>query len=222
LACNKTNIPRTIGELLRALLYRAMLIPWTVVQPATDHVGLGVFATRTIPAGTLIWAEDTLDRRIPIEQFRRLRAPLLDHAYTYAYIPCGADYYLLCWDGAKFMNHSCEPNCLSVTAGLEIAATDIRAGEQLTCDYSGYGLEEWERFECRCGAPTCCGVVATRTRSATKRLQESLSAHALQRAAWVEQPLAFLLSEEQQPSHRVAPPRQRISAAETMRFALGA
>jgi hypothetical protein len=199
-----------------------MLIPWTVVKPVTHQIGLGVFATRAIPAGTLIWVEDCLDRRIPIEEFRRLRAPLLEHAYTHAYIPCGANYYLLCWDGAKFMNHSCAPNCLSVAAGVEIAAADIRAGEQMTCDYSGYGLEEWEKFECRCGAPACCGVVATQTRPDAKREQAALTAQALHRAAWVEQPLAFLLSDEQLPHHRMTPPRQRASQAGTLRFSFGA
>ncbi|KIY96523.1 putative myeloid/lymphoid or mixed-lineage leukemia [Monoraphidium neglectum] len=82
---------------------------------------------------------------------------------------------------ARFINHSCGPNCRSGTIELHgrrrvciFAARDIAAGEELCYDYQlsvpvldagGADLEtvaRWEGVElmrCRCGAPTCRGVV---------------------------------------------------------------
>lgn len=172
-----------------------MLIPWAARRAVSEEVGLGLFATRRIDAGTLVWVEDCLDQRLPIEQFLRLPEAMRRRAHAHAYIPGAVDYYLLCWDDAKFMNHSCEPNCMSVTPGIEIAVSDILAGEQLTCDYSGYGLEQWERFECRCGTASCAGIVSSEPRTTPR--QARTVERALRKAGRREQPLAFLLSQAQ-------------------------
>jgi hypothetical protein len=58
------------------------------------------------------------------------------------------------------MNHSCEPNCGVRGSVVVVARRDIAAGEELTFDYGTtdtVGLT----MECKCGAPTCRGVVTS-------------------------------------------------------------
>jgi hypothetical protein len=173
-----------------------MLIPWTAVRTVDEHVGLGVFATRPIPAGTLVWVEDSLDVRIPAQAVRNLVGPMREAIYRSAYQPHGADYYLLCWDAAKYLNHCCEPNCLSVTPEAEIAVRDIAAGEQLSNHYAFFGLEPWEAFDCRCGASSCSGSIHIRPDPAIAwRLRELVDV-ARRRACRVEQPLEPLVATE--------------------------
>lgn len=62
---------------------------------------------------------------------------------------------------AKFINHSCAPNCRpEVRRGRIwiIARRDIAAGEELTYDY-GFPFAEWRLHPCRCGAPRCAGFI---------------------------------------------------------------
>ncbi len=65
------------------------------------------------------------------------------------------------WNPARFVNHSCTPNC---EAELDegriwiVAARDIRAGEEITFNY-GYDLEEYQAYPCRCGSPQCVGYI---------------------------------------------------------------
>lgn len=67
---------------------------------------------------------------------------------------------------ARFINHSCEPNCEAVTEGKRIwvyALKDIEPGEELTYDYNLTGNpddpEEQAAYTCRCGAPSCRGTM---------------------------------------------------------------
>jgi len=65
------------------------------------------------------------------------------------------------WNPARFLNHSCAPDCEAVLAGGRIwivALRDIRAGEEITFNY-GYDLEDYRRHPCRCGAPDCAGYI---------------------------------------------------------------
>jgi uncharacterized protein len=70
---------------------------------------------------------------------------------------------------ARFINHSCEPNCESVIEGRRVfidALRDIGPGEEIAYDYwyttdRGYTLEDLRRiYPCRCGAATCRGTLA--------------------------------------------------------------
>jgi SET domain-containing protein len=73
------------------------------------------------------------------------------------------------YDGnsARWMNHSCEPNCEAEQDGSRVfikALREISAGEELFFDY-GLILEERhtakvkKQFECRCGSPRCRGTM---------------------------------------------------------------
>ena len=63
-------------------------------------------------------------------------------------------------DATAYINHSCAPNCFSrVLHGhmLFFALRDIRAGEELTLDYTP---SQHPGRPCVCGAANCRGVMA--------------------------------------------------------------
>lgn len=68
---------------------------------------------------------------------------------------------------ARFINHSCAPNCQAFLEGDRIyiyALRDISVGEELSYDYAydrteDMGEEEERMYICRCGAPTCRGTI---------------------------------------------------------------
>ncbi len=64
---------------------------------------------------------------------------------------------------ARFVNHSCEPNCVSRLTSIDgvphiiiYAKRDIRPGEELTYDYK-FARDDSDRVPCSCGAPACTG-----------------------------------------------------------------
>ena len=65
------------------------------------------------------------------------------------------------WNPARFVNHSCAPNCEAECFGGHIwitALRDIRPGEEITFNY-GYDWEAYEEHPCHCGAPECLGFI---------------------------------------------------------------
>ena len=64
---------------------------------------------------------------------------------------------------ARFVNHSCQPNCESrtVLAGARkkvilVAKVDLAAGEELVYDYN-FMSNSSDKIPCHCGAPNCWG-----------------------------------------------------------------
>jgi len=93
---------------------------------------------------------------------------------------------------ARFINHSCDPNCESVIDARRVfieAVRTIRPGEELTYDYQ-IGRDRTdppnvdEIFACRCGARGCRGSMLwppkrkTRTRTAAARTPPGRNASA--------------------------------------------
>ena len=65
------------------------------------------------------------------------------------------------WNIARFINHSCDPNCESdiIKDRVWISATrSIEEGEELTYNY-GYDLEDFDTRLCGCGAKACLGYM---------------------------------------------------------------
>ncbi len=68
---------------------------------------------------------------------------------------------------ARFINHSCEPNCEAVIESRRIYIEAIRTispGEELTYDYNLTRDEQDDprtesEYACRCGVPTCRGTM---------------------------------------------------------------
>jgi len=62
---------------------------------------------------------------------------------------------------ARYINHSCDPNCHTEQFGRIIwivAIRDIQIGEELTYNY-GYELNDEPPEPCHCGAQKCCGYI---------------------------------------------------------------
>ena len=133
-----------------------MMHPATELRFISEEVGFGVFARQPIPRGTITWAADQLDQRFTLDQVSRLHPLCQQAVHRFSYIdPEGI--FVLCWDHGRFVNHSCDPNCLSAGFQFEFAIRDIGVGEQLTDDYGLMNLEE--PMECRCGSAACRGVI---------------------------------------------------------------
>ena len=120
-------------------------------------IGDGVFATAPLPAGTIVWTQDPLDRIIAPGELERLPALLRGLVERYAYIDDRGD-HILCWDAGRLVNHSCAANLRGIGARVLVAARDIGPGEEITCDYAECNLET--PLACACGAPGCRGEIA--------------------------------------------------------------
>lgn len=62
---------------------------------------------------------------------------------------------------ARFINHSCEPNCEAIQDGRRIfihAMRPIKAGEELFFDYGFAWGAHWDH-KCLCGSPKCVGYI---------------------------------------------------------------
>jgi len=64
---------------------------------------------------------------------------------------------------AKYINHSCDPNCEFDGEGKKIwvnAMRDIQEGEELSINY-GFAWDEKDYHEhvCKCGSPKCVGYI---------------------------------------------------------------
>ena len=142
--------------------------PYRVRQSAIH--GRGVFAARKIRKGTKIvqykgeritWEE--AERRYPVD-------PVPYHTFLFE-IGDGSH----CLDAvkrgspAKWINHSCKPNCEAEEDEDErvfiVARRDIDAGEELTYDYNLTfeeripRAEQKRRYPCWCGAKKCRGTM---------------------------------------------------------------
>lgn len=106
--------------------------------------GVGCFTAEKISAGQIVWKRDPiLDVEInakTIETFHPAVQSFL-HVYAYGQIRGSTKTYILCGDHARHMNHSLNPNLLESGDGNNIAARDIAAGEELTCDYTTFDTD---------------------------------------------------------------------------------
>ncbi|WP_373075322.1 SET domain-containing protein [Zeaxanthinibacter enoshimensis] len=113
-----------------------MIHPNTRLEFISEKVGHGVVATKFIPAGTITWVLDDLDREFTPKQYQKMNSPYKEILDFYTYRNNKGN-YILCWDNGRFVNHSFNSNCLTTAYDFEVAIRDIHPGEQLTDDY-GY------------------------------------------------------------------------------------
>ena len=118
-----------------------MIHPDTELRFINDVIGYGVVATKFIPKGTITWVQDDLDRVYSPEDIAKVNPIMLPHLDRYCFTN-SKGYKVLCWDNAKFVNHSFNPSCMSTAYDFEIAIRDIYPGEQLTDDYGYLNVEE--------------------------------------------------------------------------------
>jgi hypothetical protein len=134
----------------------AMIHPDTELTYINSKIGYGVVATRPIPRGTITWAGDELDQVFPPSKIRRLCPVMRQQVHKYSFRDAKGR-SILCWDNARFINHSCSATCLSAGFDFELAVRDIQPGEELTDDYGTLNIEEG--FECYCMQAGCRGTI---------------------------------------------------------------
>lgn len=137
--------------------------------------GTGAYARHDLPKGTRVI--EYLGRKITKQE----TIELCQQGNVYVF-SLDDEYDLdgdVPWNPARFVNHSCAPNCEAEEADGRmwvVALRDIRAGEEVTYDY-GYDLEDYRDYPCRCGAPDCCGyIVAEAYRDSLRTRREAVQA----------------------------------------------
>lgn len=112
---------------------------------SSDVNGIGLFADQFIPAGSVTWQYDQgFDPHFTVEQFESLPDFTKQTILTHGYFDHDLKVYILCADDQRFINHSPNPNITS-TPSQDVANRDIQIGEELTCDYSQYEQDWFER-----------------------------------------------------------------------------
>jgi len=157
--------------------------PYLEVRRSPFH-GLGVFTTRSIKAGTRLL--EYLGERIShVEAGRRYYAAPTPDAHVLLFT---VDRWTVIDGGvggraARYVNHSCDPNCEADVADGRIfivSVRDIAAGEELTYDYNMDAPRplprDWRRrYGCRCGAERCRGTMLVRPRRTRRRTKRGAS-----------------------------------------------
>ncbi len=142
--------------------------------------GYGIFATRPIPVGEVVWRGEGRAQRVVTRKHVESTWSADDRALLRRYgYPLGEGVYAI-WSQDPLdwapQNHSCAPN--TGMDGLNLVARrDIAEGEELTLDYAELLGEESEPFDCACGAVGCRGRVTGtpgNSVSARTRVQEGL------------------------------------------------
>ena len=122
-----------------------MLLVKTRIGPSTIN-GTGLFADQFIPQGSVIWKfTPGFDLRVTPEELKPLSEPARESFLKHCYVSRRSTHYVLCFDNARFFNHSDHPNVLDSDSpeseeGIDIAARDIYPGEELTCNYQDFDL----------------------------------------------------------------------------------
>jgi len=99
--------------------------------------GIGVFTKHPLASGELIWRFDpVIDRLIPREFYEAQQGPLRAFLDRYCY-PSRTDPSQLVYEGddSRYMNHADGPNCDISDEKAMYTYREIRAGEELTCNY---------------------------------------------------------------------------------------
>jgi len=118
-----------------------MIHPKTEIKFINEDVGYGVVAKEFIPKGTITWVLDKFDREFTPKDYEKLDDIYKELLETYAY-KNNLGNLVLCWDNARFVNHSFNSNCLTTAYNFEIAIRDIQVGEQLTDDYGYLNIDK--------------------------------------------------------------------------------
>ena len=111
-----------------------MFLITTYLGPSSIQ-GTGVFTPVDIPQGTRLWEyTPAVDWKLTPEELELILPRLRPRLKTYCYLNAEG-FFVLCGDNARFMNHAEDPNCDDPGGEVTIARRDIRAREELTCDY---------------------------------------------------------------------------------------
>lgn len=130
-----------------------MLMVKTKIGPSTiQGAGLGLFADQDIPKGAVTWRfMPGLDLIVPEDTLLQLSEPARAQFLNYCYVDKYTKHFILCFDDERFINHSDQPNIVQTkaeneTEGFEVAARDIKKGEELFCDYESFDFDAYRKL----------------------------------------------------------------------------
>lgn len=130
-----------------------MLMVKTRIGPSTiKGAGIGLFADQDIPKGATTWRfMPGLDLVVPEDTLLQLSEAARAQFLNYCYVDKHTKHFILCFDDERFINHSKEPNVVqskveSEIEGIEIAARDIKKGEELLCDYESFDFDAYRKL----------------------------------------------------------------------------
>jgi hypothetical protein len=153
--------------------------PWFELRRSSIQ-GKGAFALRDIPAGRKL-IEYTGERITDDEASRRYDDSRVRRHHTFLFELGDGTCIDACSMGsdARFINHSCAPNCEALQDGNRVFIHSLKAiaeGDELVYDYryvvdGPLDAETKKLYACRCGAKECRGTIAVlqRKRSAGNR-----------------------------------------------------
>lgn len=139
---------------------------------ASPIQGFGAFAIRAIPVGTRLieYAGERLtpqqaDARYPDDGERH-------HTFLFAIDDDIVVDAAVNGNDARFLNHSCDPNCDVVVEDKRLwieTIRDVEAGQELAYDYAFILPERHtpaakRRYPCHCGAANCRGTILAKKR----------------------------------------------------------
>jgi SET domain-containing protein len=116
------------------------------LQVKRASAGLGLFAAEPIPKGARVieYAGNLLTE----EEYQKCRS-----SYLFDIGPKGALDGSPRWNRARYINHSCKPNCIAKVRGKRVfihALRNIKAGEELGYDYGADYFDAYIADACRC------------------------------------------------------------------------
>ncbi len=167
-----------------------MIHPDTEIRFINQEIGFGVFATKFIPQGTMVYVKDHFEMVVSPSSYKQLKEPLKSTVEKYSYIDEHGD-RIVSWDHAKYVNHCCQCNTMSTGYGFEIAIRDIEAGEEITDEYGMFNLEY--TMPLNCDKPGCRRQVSSRDLAKYFSNWDALVKKALRKFQKVEQPLLPLM-----------------------------
>lgn len=122
-----------------------MLRVKTILSKSTIN-GIGLFADQFIPKGTVTWEfEEKFDTTFLEEDIESLPDFAQKNFLKYAYYDFDLNKYVLCADDQRFINHSSDNFNILSKPRVDVAARDIKQGEELLCDYTQYEQNWFER-----------------------------------------------------------------------------
>lgn len=170
---------KDMDEVFPAKPERVMQTEWVLIKQSAIH-GLGGYAREDIRSGTRVI--EYLGQKIgKAESLRRCQE---NNEYIFTLDEQHDLDGAVEWNPARFLNHSCQPNCEAEVDASRIwivALRDIQTGEELTFNY-GFDLEDYRDYPCHCGTSRCVGYIVA----------EEFFEHVRQQCQWAEQELRGL------------------------------
>jgi SET domain-containing protein len=133
----------------------------------------GVFAKQDIPKDTLITeysgekiTKEEGGRRVELSHDTHLQNK--EKAGTYLF-ELNDEYDIdgdMPGNDAKYINHSCDPNCEYRIIDDKIyiySIRDIKKGEEITYNYGfSFDTDDYEEYKCNCGTEKCVGYMVSK------------------------------------------------------------